>query len=105
MAATAQILQPGLILSTTSATVFTAPAGTTVISSASLANPGTAAAGFSIQIKRASGTLVQIVPQRSLQSNATDLLPELAGRVLYAGDTVLASGEGLHLILDGYGLS
>ncbi len=105
MAVIAQNLQPGITLSATSAPIVTAGAGTNVITSAVLTNPTAAAVSVTVQIKRAGGSALDLVPSRAIQPNGTDLLPELIGRVLGAGDQILALGAGLVCVVDGYSLS
>ena len=105
MSVVAKSLQPGTTLTATAATVFKAGAGTSVVTSGVLSNPTSAAVTFTFQIQRSGGAALAVVPQRSIQANGTDLLPELSSLVLTDGDVLLASGAGLVCILNGYALS
>lgn len=105
MSVVAKSLQPGTTLTASAASVLTAGAGTTVITSGVLSNPTAAAVSFTIQIQRSGGAALDVVPSRSIQANGTDLLPELSSLVLTNGDVLLASGAGLVCILNGYALS
>lgn len=104
MALVAQSLVKGVTLTGDSATVYTAGAGTTVVSGAVVANPTSAAVNLTVAIQRSGGSALSIVPGRAIAAGGTDLVPELA-RVLAAGDVIQASGNGLNLIVDGYMLS
>ncbi|WP_418610185.1 hypothetical protein [Gluconobacter cerinus] len=105
MSVIAKSLQPGLTLTASSVAVFTAGAGTTVVSSGVLSNPTTAAVTFSVQIQRSGDTALGLIPSRTIQPNETDLLPELGSFVLGNGDALLASGDGLVCVLNGYAMS
>lgn len=105
MAVVAKNLQPGVTLTATAAPIVAGAAGTTVITSAVLSNPTTSAVNVTVQVQRSGGSALDLVPQRAVQPNGTDLLPELTGRVLASGDTILALGAGLVCVVDGYGLS
>ncbi|GBQ72577.1 hypothetical protein AA103196_3100 [Ameyamaea chiangmaiensis NBRC 103196] len=104
MAVVAQNLVKGSTLTGDIATIYTAGAGTTVITSVVVANPTSAAVSLTISIQRSGGTTLAIVPARAIASDGTDLAPELA-RVLTSGDAIQASGNGLNIIIDGYLLS
>jgi len=105
MAVVAKSLQPGITLTSSAVAVFTAGAGTTVVSAGVLSNPTTEAAAFTLQIQRSGGSALDLVPSRSIQANGTDLLPELGNLVLSSGDVLLASGNGLVCIFSGYAMS
>lgn len=105
MAVVAKSLQPGTTLSAALASIFSASAGTSVVTGGVMSNPTDAAVDFSIQIQRSGGTALDLIPKRSLQPNTTDLLPELSGLVMASGDTLLAEGAGIVCVLNGYVLS
>jgi len=105
MAVIATNLQPGLVLTASSATVVNAQAGTTLISNGVVSNPTGAAVSLTVQIQRSGGTTQALIPSRAVQANGTDLMPELSGRVLAAGDKILALGTGLVIVVDGNQLS
>ena len=104
MAVVAQSLVKGVTLTGDSSSVYTAGAGTTVVSGAVVANPTSAAISLTVSIQRSGGSALEIIPGRAIAAGGTDLAPEL-GRVLSAGDVIIASGNGLNLIVDGYMLS
>ncbi|GBQ10345.1 hypothetical protein [Acetobacter cerevisiae] len=105
MAVIAKSLQSGTTLTSSKASVFTAGSGTYVVTSGVLSNPTTEAVAFTLQIKRSGGVALDLIPERSIQANGTDLLPELSSLVLTSGDQLLASGAGLVCVLNGYALS
>ncbi|GAJ29734.1 hypothetical protein [Acidomonas methanolica] len=106
MAVVAKNLQPGATLTADAASVVTAQtAVTTIVSNGVVSNPTNAAVTLTIQIQRSGGSALDLVPGRAVQAAGTDLLPELNGRVLAAGDEILASGAGLVLFVDGNTLS
>ncbi|MBR0560051.1 hypothetical protein [Neokomagataea anthophila] len=105
MAVISKALQPGVILTSTAQPVFTAGVGTSIVSGGVLANQTSAAVTFTLQVQRSGGQAIDLVPQRVVQANGTDLLPEIRGLVLNAGDAILASGNSLALILNGYAMS
>ncbi|MFT9096500.1 MAG: hypothetical protein ABF459_15345 [Gluconobacter cerinus] len=104
MAVVAQSLVKGTTLTGDSSSVYTAGAGTTVVSGAVVANPTGAAVSLTVSIQRSGGSALEIIPARAIAAGGTDLVPELA-RVLTAGDVIIASGNGLNLVVDGYMLS
>ncbi|MBS1072906.1 hypothetical protein JK222_14550 [Gluconobacter cerinus] len=104
MAVIAQSLVKGTPLTGDSSSVYTAGAGTIVVSGAVVANPTGAAVSLTVSIQRSGGSALEIIPARAIAAGGTDLLPELA-RVLTAGDVIIASGNGLNLVVDGYMLS
>lgn len=104
MAVVAQSLVKGTTLTGDSFSVYTAGAGTTVVSGAVVANPTGTAVSLTVSIQRSGGSALEIIPARAIAAGGTDLVPELA-RVLTAGDVIIASGNGLNLIVDGYMLS
>jgi len=105
MAVVAKSLQPGITLTSTAATAFSAGAGSSVVSQGVLSNPTTEAVAFTVQIQRSGASALDVVPSRTIQPNGTDLLPELSSLVLNSGDVLLASGAGLVCILSGYAMS
>lgn len=105
MAVVAKSLQPGITLTTNATPVFTAGAGTSVVTSGVLSNPTAAAVAFTVLLQRSGGAALELIPSRTIQVNDTDLLPELGGLVLGNGDALLAVGDGLVCVLNGYALS
>lgn len=105
MAVVAKSLQPGITLTSSLASIFSSGAGTAVVSSGVLSNPTSASVSFKIQIQRSGGDALDLVPERSILANSTDLLPELGNLVLSNGDALLASGAGIVCVLNGYLMS
>ncbi|WP_029605516.1 hypothetical protein [Kozakia baliensis] len=104
MAVVAQNLVKGSTLTGDAAAVYTAGAGTTVVNSVVVSNPTNASVALTVEIQRNGGSALAIVPSRAIAANGTDLVPELA-RILTQGDVILASGNGLNIVIDGYLLS
>ncbi|QDH15577.1 hypothetical protein E3E11_06615 [Oecophyllibacter saccharovorans] len=105
MAVTPLSLQPGMALQQDLQTVFTAPGGTTVVTSGVAANSADSITTLSVSVTRAGGQAVFLIPARQVATMGTDLLPELSGLVLNKGDVLSAGGAGLQLVLNGYSLS
>lgn len=85
------VLQPGVALGTSEATVIAAAANTTcIIRRAVVANPTSGPVMVTVtRIPNGGGALV-IVPTRSVAATGTDLLPELTNMVLNQGDVIQA---------------
>lgn len=91
------VLQPGIQLATTDKIIVTGPANqATTIKRAIAVNITAGAVKITFNRVVAAGapaTTNQIIPARSIAAGATDLLPELAGMVLQAGDTIQALAD------------
>ena len=106
MTVSASTLNPGTTLGSSDQVVVTAGTGTTVVTQALISNPSSAASSVTIKLLREGATSsVTIVPGRAIGVSGTDILPELAGLVLNAGDVLSASGLGVVLVMSGYVVS
>ncbi len=105
MAVTSLAIQPGINLSASSQVVATGSGSSTTITTAVIANPGTAAVVLSVSVTRKSGGSFPVIVGRSIAANSSSIPAELAAFSLANGDTISATGNGLSMILNGFVVS
>jgi len=102
MPVTAVSLQPGITLTSSQQTVATGSGSSTIVTQAIVTNATSASINLTVQIQRAGGSTMTLIPARSVAASSASIPGELAGFILNDGDTILASGAGLTLIANGY---
>lgn len=103
MPATATSLQPGIVLTENLQDIVTASNKNAAlcITGAVFSNPGDNSATLTVTIIRNNMRAI-LIPALNIGAKGTSLAPELAGRILNTGDSVRASGKGIHCVVDGY---
>jgi hypothetical protein len=77
----------------------------TIIKRAVFTNATAGAVTFAVSITPSGGAGLEIIYNRSLAANASDLAPELSNWVLNGGDTVQAvasAGASIHMFASGF---
>jgi hypothetical protein len=89
MTTTAVALIPGSTLTAALATYYTCQPNTTdVFKRTSFANTGTGAVTITVNLVRAAGGTVVLIPSQPISPNATYVSPEMAGLTMGAGDSL-----------------
>ena len=87
-------LQPGMVLTTTLTTVYTAPVGTIArISRAVFSNVSAAPVTITVNVTRAGQSGLVLIKNTPLAVAVNDTAPELAAMVLLPGDTLSAQAS------------
>jgi hypothetical protein len=85
------VLQPGLVLTTSSVAFVTCAANVqTIVKRVVFSNPTAGAVTITVTRTPSGGSPLTIIDVQSLAANGTYLAPELANMVLNAGDTLSA---------------
>ena len=92
MALQTAVLQPGVVLGTATAPIYTVPGGKSAwVKRALFVNTSAAAVTITVTLTRAGGSALTIISNQSLGPNVAYVSPELSSLALAAGDIVSAS--------------
>ena len=99
MAITSAPLQGGVLLTTTTAAIYTCPPATkAVVKRAVFANYTALAVTITVTITRAGGSALNIITVQPIAANSAYTAPELAGMALNPGDVVNALASTLNSV-------